>query len=56
MSDQDEIIRVKVKWEVIPDSKRAADLFSRILQAVRSQTAEDQQKARESEGLPPAAA
>jgi hypothetical protein len=30
----------------VPDAKRAADLFSRILRAVREQTAEDEEEKR----------
>jgi hypothetical protein len=37
-------ITVKVDLSTVADSQRAADLFARILRAVREQTAEDQKK------------
>jgi hypothetical protein len=39
-----ENITVKISLETVPDSARAAELFRRMLRAVREQTDEDQRK------------
>ena len=39
-----EHVIVQNNLTTVPDSKRAADLFSRILRAVREQSEEDQRK------------
>ena len=41
-----EIVTVTNNLVTVPDNKRAADLFARILRAVREQTAEEQRKRR----------
>ncbi len=48
-----EVVTVKNNLVAVPDSRRAADLFSRILQAVREQAAEEQQE--QASGRNPAA-
>jgi hypothetical protein len=50
MTDEDITVTVKNNLETVPDSRRAADLFGRILRAIREQAAEEQREQQSGRG------